>query len=49
MDKLELDAKLIDEILSYLGKRPYDEVYMIISKIFATAEEHKNKNDKGNK
>jgi hypothetical protein len=36
--KLELSVELINKVLAYLGKRPYEEVFQLISEIHAEAK-----------
>ena len=36
--KIELSLELVNRILAYLGKRPYEEVFQLISEILDAAK-----------
>jgi hypothetical protein len=36
--KLELSVELINKVLAYLGKRPYEEVFQLIAEIHTEAK-----------
>lgn len=35
--KLELSVELINKVLAYLGKRPYEEVFQLVAEIHTEA------------
>jgi len=39
MDKLQISAQLLNQIMGYLGTRPYQEVYQLIEAIQKEAKE----------
>jgi hypothetical protein len=45
MEKINLSVNLVNAILGYLGKRPYEETFQLIA---AIQEEAKPKEDNGN-
>jgi len=40
MEKMEVALEVMNEILGYLGTRPYQEVYQIIEKLQNEAKAH---------
>jgi hypothetical protein len=38
MDKLQLSTQLLNQLLGYLGSRPYQEVYQLIENIQVEAK-----------
>ena len=38
MDKITLSVALVNQLLSYLGKRPYEESFQLITAIQAEAQ-----------
>jgi hypothetical protein len=45
MDKLALPTQLINQILGYLGARPYQEVYQLIEAIQKEAQANAEKQE----
>jgi hypothetical protein len=38
MDKLQISAQLLNQIMGYLGTRPYQEVYQLIEAVQTEAK-----------
>ncbi len=45
MDKLSLSMTLVNQILAYLGTRPYQDVYQLIQALQKEAEQQVKGND----
>lgn len=42
MEKIELPVSLVNDVLLYLSKKPYEEVYLLISAIHEQAKKNDN-------
>lgn len=42
--KLELPVELVNKVLAYLGKRPYEEVFVLIAEIHDAAKPKESSN-----